>query len=199
MNFFWRFCMFNSNDTFDKNKKYWSRDKANISNPKINRGRAPLTANRTSADCVQISLGPSIPYIPLGVYHTGRFNPMGKMLVSSRLPFIFINIYGVVYSNGPFQFRWLRGYIHSSCYHHKIGSINLTHYHIFPWLCAWDVCYIIFCHLLHMHSHVMQYFRLSVVYVKLTATFTNKNVYIYEDFIWLGIPNINARFPNHWW
>ena len=28
--------------------------------------------------------------------------------------------------------------------------INLTHYHIFPWLCAWDVCYIIFCHLLHI-------------------------------------------------
>ena len=24
--------------------------------------------------------------------------------------------------------------------------------HIFPWLCAWDVCYIIFCHLLHIHS-----------------------------------------------
>ena len=56
-------------------------------------------------------------------------------------------------STGPFQFRWLRGYIHSSCYyHHQIGSINLTHYHIFPWLCAWDVCYIIFCHLLHIHS-----------------------------------------------
>ena len=36
--------------------------------------------------------------------------------------------------------------------HHQIGSINLTHYHIFPWLCAWDVCYIIFCHLLHIHS-----------------------------------------------
>ena len=56
-------------------------------------------------------------------------------------------------STGPFQFRWLRGYIHSSCYyHHQIGSINLTHYHIFPWLCAWYVCYIIFCHLLHIHS-----------------------------------------------
>ena len=54
---------------------------------------------------------------------------------------------------GPFQFRWLRGYIRSSCYyHHQIGSINLTHYHIFPWLCAWDVCCIIFCHLLHIHS-----------------------------------------------
>ena len=56
-------------------------------------------------------------------------------------------------STGPFQFRWLRGYIHSSCYyHHQIGSINLTHHHIFPLLCAWDVCYIIFCHLLHIHS-----------------------------------------------
>ena len=56
-------------------------------------------------------------------------------------------------STGPFQFRWLREYIHSSCYyHHQIGSINLTHYHIFPWLCAWDACYIIFCHLLHIHS-----------------------------------------------
>ena len=54
----------------------------------------------------------------------------------------------------PFQFRWLKGYIHNSCYyHHQIGSINLTHYyHIFRWLCAWDVCYIIFCHLLHIHS-----------------------------------------------
>ena len=24
--------------------------------------------------------------------------------------------------------------------------------HIYPWLCAWDVCYNIFCHLLHIHS-----------------------------------------------
>ena len=53
---------------------YW--DRANISNPKVNRACAPLTANRISADCVQISLGPSIPYIPLGVYHTGGFNAM---------------------------------------------------------------------------------------------------------------------------
>ena len=91
---FWRFCMCPSNDTFDKNKKQVlskqvlglnskdrksTRDKANISNPKVNRGCALLTANRTSADCVQISLGPSIPYIPLGVYHTGRFNAMQKI------------------------------------------------------------------------------------------------------------------------
>ena len=58
-----------------KNRKS-TRDKPNISNPKVNRGCAPLTANRISADCVQISLGPSIPYIPLVVYHTGGFNAM---------------------------------------------------------------------------------------------------------------------------
>ena len=30
---------------------------------------------------------------------------------------------------------------------------TLSHcYHIFPWLWAWDVCYIIFCHLLHIRS-----------------------------------------------
>ena len=40
------------------------------------------------------------------------------------------------------------------CYYlNQFGSINLTHcHHIFPWLCAWDVCYIIFCHLLHIQS-----------------------------------------------
>ena len=44
-------------------------------------------------------------------------------------------------STGPFQYRWLKGYIYSSCYyHHQIGSIHLSHcYHIFPWLCAWDL------------------------------------------------------------
>ena len=41
-------------------------DKANISNPKVNICCAPLTANRISADCVQISLGPSIPYQSTG-------------------------------------------------------------------------------------------------------------------------------------
>ena len=54
-------------------------------------------------------------------------------------------------STGPFQYRWL---IYSSCYfHHQIGCIHLSHcYHIFPWLCASDVCYIIFCHVLHIRS-----------------------------------------------
>ena len=50
------------------------------------------------------------------------------------------------------SFRWLKGYNYSSyLYHNQIGNIHLSHrYHIFPWLCAWDVCYIIFCHLLHI-------------------------------------------------
>ena len=49
-----------------------------------------------------------------------------------------------------FSSRWFKGYIYSSCYYHQIGSIRLSHcYHIFPWLCARDVSYIIFCHLLH--------------------------------------------------
>ena len=33
-----------------------------------------------------------------------------------------------------------------------IKSEVSTCYHIFPWLCAWDVCYIIFCHLLYIRS-----------------------------------------------
>ena len=57
-------------------------------------------------------------------------------------------------STGPFTYRWLKRSIYSSFYyHHQIGSIHLSHcFHIFPWLCAWDVCYIIFCHLLYIHS-----------------------------------------------
>ena len=53
-----------------------TKDKANICNPKVNRGCPPLTANRISEDCVQISLGPPVQYIPLRVYHTGGFNAM---------------------------------------------------------------------------------------------------------------------------
>ena len=43
------------------------------------------------------------------------------------------DIWDCMCSTGPFQYRWLKGYIYSSCcYHHQIGSINLSHcYHIF--------------------------------------------------------------------
>ena len=54
---------------------------------------------------------------------------------------------------GPFEFRWLKEYIHNpSYYHHQIGSIHLSHCcHIFLWLCVWDGCTIIFSHLLHIY------------------------------------------------
>ena len=56
-------------------------DKANMGNPKVNRGSPPLTANRASADCVENPLGPSVQYIPLGVYYTGSFNAMISMWI----------------------------------------------------------------------------------------------------------------------
>ena len=80
---------------------------------------------------------------------------MSNMLLFSPITFYCqYNISGCVCSTGPFQFSWLKGYIYSSCdYDNQIGSINLSHcYHIFLRLCAWDACYIIFCHLLHIHS-----------------------------------------------
>ena len=58
-----------------------TRDKANIGNPKVYSGCAPLTNNPTSADCIQISLGHSIPYIPQRVYQTGGFNAMFSYIV----------------------------------------------------------------------------------------------------------------------
>ena len=76
------------------------------------------------------------------------------LLVLSITFYFHYNIWGCVCSTGPFQFRWLKGYIYSSCYyHHQIGSIHLSHcYHIFPWFSARDVCCIIFSHLMYIRS-----------------------------------------------
>ena len=70
---------------------------------------------------------------------------VSNMLLVLSITFYFhYNIWGCMCSTGPFKYRWLKGYIYSSCYyHHQIGSILLSHcFHIFPWLCAQDVCYI---------------------------------------------------------
>ena len=76
------------------------------------------------------------------------------LLVISITFYFHYNIWGCMCSTGPFMYRWLKWYIYSSCYyHHQIGSIHHSHcFHIFPWLCAWDVCYIILCHLLYINS-----------------------------------------------
>ena len=88
------------------------------------------------------------------IFHKNKHHNIHMLLVLSITVHFHYNIWGCMCSTGPFQFRWLKGCIQSSCYyHHQIGSINLTHcYNMFPWLCAWDVSYIIFCHLLHIHS-----------------------------------------------
>ena len=76
------------------------------------------------------------------------------LLVLSITFYFHYDIWGCMCWTGPFQYKWLKGYIYSSCYyHHQIGSIHLSHFcHMYPWLCAWDVRYIIFCHLLHIGS-----------------------------------------------
>ena len=78
---------------------------------------------------------------------------VNMLLVLSITFYLHYNIWGMC-SIDAFQYRWLKGYIYSSCYyHHQIGSIHLSHcYRSFPWLCVSDVCYIIFCYLLHIHS-----------------------------------------------
>ena len=51
----------------------------------------------------------------------------------------------------------LKWYIHkpSYYYHHQIRIIHLSHCcHIFPWLCVWDGCTIIFCHLLQIYKYI---------------------------------------------
>ena len=56
------------------------------------------------------------------------------MLLALSITFNFhYNIWGCMCSTGPFKYKWLKGYIYSSChYHHQIGSIQLSHcYHIF--------------------------------------------------------------------
>ena len=54
----------------------------------------------------------------------------------------YYNIWGCMRSTGTLQFRWLKGYIYSSCYYHNhIGSINLTHsYHISVAVCL--ICWL---------------------------------------------------------
>ena len=94
------------------------------------------------------------------------------------------NIWGCLCSTGPFQYGWLKRYVYSSCYyHHQIGSIHLSHcYHIFPWLCVWDVSYIIFCYLLHIHSKRGFVFIIIVQFMMSTKSqirFDLKIVFVY--------------------
>ena len=79
-----------------------------------------------------------------------------NMLLVQSVSFYFnYNICGCMCSTGPFKYRWLKGYI-SIAHVIIIIKSEVSTFPIviifFPWLCAWDVCCIIFCHLLHIRS-----------------------------------------------
>ena len=73
------FCLYPSTNNFDKKWCwYWGPTAQagsivgiNIGDPKVIRTCQPYTANRTSADCVEITPVPSVQHIPPGVYHIG--------------------------------------------------------------------------------------------------------------------------------
>ena len=74
------------------------------------------------------------------------------VLVLSITFYFHYNIWGCICWTGPFQYRWLKGYIYGSrYYHHQIGSSHLSHcYHIFrgcvPEMCvtSYSVTYCIY-------------------------------------------------------
>ena len=77
------------------------------------------------------------------------------MLVLSITSYLHYNIWGCMCSTGPFQYRWLKGYIYGSCYyHHQIGSIHLSHcaHNFFVVVCLRFLLHHIFCHLMQIHS-----------------------------------------------
>ena len=82
----------------------------------------------------------------ISVFRVSSCGGVSSMLLILSITFyLHYNIWGCMYSTGAFQYMWLKGYSYSSCYyyHHQIGSIHLSYcYQIFPWLCAWGVCYI---------------------------------------------------------
>ena len=58
---------------------------------------------------------------------------VSNMLLVLSITFYFhYNIWGCMCLTGTFKYRWLKGYICSTCYyHHQIGSIHLSHWFIF--------------------------------------------------------------------
>ena len=77
------------------NDRKSSKDKSDIGNSKANIGWSQSIVNHTSAECVQISLGPSPRHIVIEHHLTGRVNVM--MILYSRkrlleLTFTFISV-----------------------------------------------------------------------------------------------------------
>ena len=107
------------------------------------------------------------------------------LLVISIIFYFHYNIWGCLCSTGPFQYMWLKRYVYSSCYyHHQIGSIHLSHcYHIFPWLCVWDVCYIIVLLIAYTFRENREFVFIIIVQFMMSANsqmhFDLKIVFVY--------------------
>ena len=85
------------------------------------------------------------------------------------------------------MYRWLKGYIYSSCYyhHHQIRSIHLSHcFHIFPWLCAWENREFVFISIVQfmMSANSRIRFGLQIVFVSLYIT--PSHYHHCANFIW---------------
>ena len=82
----------------------------------------------------------------------GGFN---MLLVLSITFYFYYNIWGCLCSTVPFHYRWLKGYIYSSCYYHnQIGSI-----HLFPLLSYCSLAVWLRCLLHHILSLIAYTFR----------------------------------------
>ena len=93
---------------------------------------------RNSCRCISVLRSPYVPWYMricnMWIYKQRRTLTIDMMSAALR---------------SAYCANWL--YLPSS-YHHQIGSIQLSHCcRIFPWLCVWDGCTIIFCHLLHIY------------------------------------------------
>ena len=103
---------------------------------------------------------------------------------------------------GPFEFRWLKGYIYIPFYYHNpIGSIHHSHCcHIFPWLCVWDGCTTIFCHLSPDHWDLVSVIDVQSIDVQ-SMVFANDRIHygLQVVFVWLQItPFIIPSLSSLW-
>ena len=118
-----------------------------------------------------------------------------------RLPFC--NIGGWVCWTGPFEFRWLKVYIHnSSYYHHQIGSIHRFHsWYIFLWLCVWNGCTIILCPLFHIYpgntGTLFPLLMFSLWYLKMIGYIMACRSCLFADYT-ISLSSLSRLIWRHW-
>ena len=104
-----------------------TRDGWNIGNPIANRDCPQLTANHTSADCDENSLGPPMQYILLRVSHTGGYDALCIMnRMKHFLPFSALRLMYQLLVNCHLQFRLLAwGYEYNRVYNLQKKAVRI--------------------------------------------------------------------------